>query len=350
MEFLIVAGINMLFDLHDAAANTANSARNNISSNVITLPVIATSDISRDTINQYAKSMEVIYAFMIKSIVEGANRSRFDSDIKTIYNQLPVRTALDQSWFSSFMSGLTFGLFSSNKGSTDKAVLAFAESAIQRLQFEASQGREIYAGGEAIEAIYNESRSAVPTFVSCDIPIANLGRTVTKTITVGIKCITRVFDPHEMEAFLTGANARYIVPTKEEKMSLNIMKIRASLLEKRLKANKSYVDADKEGKVMKTMMKVKGLPKPFVNILMSEEVRTRLTEKNMNLRDANTYSKLFSKFPITSLGIINTDIDVLEYSVGPQINFNRCTIEDFNSDVSKYEKELRSIIKFNKYS
>ena len=350
MELLLLAAINILFDVADAANNSANQKYNNVSSNVITLPVIATDDVSGETIKTYAKSMEVVYAYMIKMLVEGANRTRFDSDIKTIYTQLPVRTSLDASWLTRFMSTLTFGAFN-RKGAnlSSDAMIAFAESAMFSIQQSVAEGKSVLAGGESMEAIYGESRTAVPTFVACEVPVSTLGRITTKTITVGIKCTPKILSTTEMLQFLTTNSSNFLNVVNSEKALWNMNKIRAKLLESRVKSTKNTLGAD-YGKLTAMMNKVKNSPKPFVNLLMSKDVYDMAVQNKFNLINPSDYSRLFNKYPIASVGIINTDIDVLEYSMGPVPVFQKSTIEDFTSDVSKYEKELRSVIKFNKYS
>lgn len=344
MELLLLAAINILFDVADAAGNSANQKYNNVSSNVITLPVIATDDISGDTIKTYAKSMEVVYAYMIKMLVEGANRTRFDSDIKTIYSQLPIRTSLDTSWLTRFMSTLTLGAFN-RKGAnlSNDAMIAFAEGAIHAFQ------RDMVTGAESMEAIYGESRTAVPTFVACEIPVSTLGKITTKNITVGIKCVPKILAPHEMVQFLTTNSSQFLNVANSEKSAWNMNKIRVKLLENRVKTTKSSLGAD-YGKLTKMMDKVKNSPKPFVNILMSKDVYDNAKQNKFDVLTTGDYNRLFNKYPVASIGIINTDIDVLEYSLGPVPSYQKSTIEDFTSDVSKYEKELRSVIKFNKYS
>ena len=59
------------------------------------------------------------------------------------------------------------------------------------------------------------------------------------------------------------------------------------------------------------------------------------------------YSRVMTRLPLISLTIIDEDSDILYLSEGPTMSYIRHSLEDFVDTVSQYEKDLKTIIKYN---
>jgi hypothetical protein len=53
--------------------------------------------------------------------------------------------------------------------------------------------------------------------------------------------------------------------------------------------------------------------------------------------------------PIISISIIDEERDVVYLSEGPYMNYTKHDGSDFIDSISQYEKDLKTIIKYNQY-
>jgi hypothetical protein len=364
---LTVPAFNLILDLADWLVwNPMNAKNTNTTSSIIEIPIVYSSDISIDAINGYCKYQEVLHAYTIKAVVEGITRTRFDSDMKSIYRQLPVRTSMDQTFLEG-MGKFAKSLFEGkNSAKVDKYLAAFSESCrgvlrnegleseyltIESIQV-ANDSVDKILSGEAMEAIYNDSRAALPTFITANVTVNNSGKSYNKTITLGISCPAKMVSPEEMigfflenkyEAMIKGTNL-----STKEKNSWRLFQTNAI-------ATKNRMESTPEGKVLVNKMsklfgKIKTSTKPFVGILMSNFVEDYLTAKNFSIYTMNQYSKLMDKFPIDNIGVYDTNTDIVSYSVGPLPRFERRTATEIKAELSEYMKEVRNVIQYNKYN
>lgn len=352
MGYFIVPAIAMLFDIADYMYNNPVASTNTLSSSVIEIPMIVSDDIAIDAVGGYAKYMEINCAYMIKSLVEGSERTRFDSDIRSIMRQLPVRTGMDDKLLDRFGLFIKSLFGSKNRPKVDKYIAAFAEAARAELSSKGISIDTMKVSGEGMDAIYSETRLALPTYVTASVTVNNLGRTYTKNITIGISCKPKRVSPEEMAGFFL--ENRYDILVKgtqmssKEKNSWSLFKANSSFLKKRLSSDPDTKDLG--NRLSAIFKKIEGSTKPFVGILMSNYVFDLLIERKFNIFDINQYNKIVNRFPILSIGIFDMNIDAFTYSIGETANFDRKTSDEINSDISKFEKEFRNVMQFNKYN
>ena len=104
---MIVNIIGPIFNLYwDIRDTIENKKTGTIGSNIITLPCLVSEDLPLDTRNSYCKSLEVVYAAAIKSILSIRERSRFDSSARDIYRSLPMLTPYDKVKYKKDMQTL----------------------------------------------------------------------------------------------------------------------------------------------------------------------------------------------------------------------------------------------------
>lgn len=69
----------------------------------------------------------------------------------------------------------------------------------------------------------------------------------------------------------------------------------------------------------------------------------------MDLMDRATYRKLLNSMPIISISIIDEERDVVYLSEGSYMSYTKHDGSDFIDSISQYEKDLKTIIKYNQY-
>ena len=69
----------------------------------------------------------------------------------------------------------------------------------------------------------------------------------------------------------------------------------------------------------------------------------------LDLMDRATYRKLLNSMPIISISIIDEERDVVYLSEGSYMSYTKHDGSDFIDSISQYEKDLKTIIKYNQY-
>ena len=69
----------------------------------------------------------------------------------------------------------------------------------------------------------------------------------------------------------------------------------------------------------------------------------------IDLMNRETYKKIINKMPIISISIIDEERDVVYLSEGPYMSYTKHDGSDFIDSISQYEKDLKTIIKYNQY-
>ncbi|MGL5715707.1 MAG: hypothetical protein ACRCX2_21980 [Paraclostridium sp.] len=340
----------LLLDVYDMVSNKISSKSVNQKSNIVMLPLIVSDDIGMETAIEYSKCLEVYHALLIKSILEGVSRSRFDDSVKTMFLQLPFNTSYDDAKMFSTFGAKLFG----DKSATSLASV-FAESLSQKLLEEATDIRNVklVSGESGQSPIVGNTMSSVPTYISIELTVQSMGKTYIKKFMVGVQVTPRLVPSEQIAEFIGKANVsefdkKLNQPTKAEMFSWNMFRISAKKNEVELKKDK-VLPGDTKKRFFEMMNIVKKSNKPLVNLLISDRVHDRIKELGFDFKNKSDYSKLFSKFPLDSIGILNLNTDVIEFSIGNDCSYGRYMYSDFVTDVSRYEKELANLVRFNQF-
>ena len=94
------------------------------------------------------------------------------------------------------------------------------------------------------------------------------------------------------------------------------------------------------------MRKVSGIKKPFVCMLISQNVADELKDEyKIDFESMNYAKHLYNNFPILSLGVYNTNADTITASLTPGAGFVSRAASAFNSEIASYEKQLAEMMR-----
>ena len=343
---IVLLGINALFAIKDAMDNKPMP----LGSNIISLVCVVSEDLPVDVRNAYCKSIEVISATMIKSLLGLNNVNRLNSNAKDIFKKIPFHTAYDTitlnktAEYFTYLSNSIFA-FNQPQATGNKAIDAFTESYLEKLN--SSKITKI-----AFEdAILKESKGAVPTYVEVGATLFDVsGRAIEKKFTIGVEVKPKVVSNVELVQMLIKQNQKVVQNIPEARPGI-FAKIKNLFT---FGMSKTKEEAKKAGKVAvaKTLNDsinmVRGIEKPFIYILMSNITNDMLIDAKYDITSPGTIRRLYESLPIASVGIYDINTDTINVSLNRSNTFVKRTSGEFNSEISRYERELAELVSFNK--
>lgn len=330
---------NLYWDIRDTIENKKTGF---IGNNIITLPCLVSEDLPMEIRNSYCKSLEVVYAAAIKSILSIKERSRFDSSARDIFRSIPILTPYDKVKYKKDMQTLeeVSDWFFNREYSGKRAIDVFTESYIKNINKYFDDKYDL--GMEASDIVYKESRAGVPTYVEIAIVVDSLqGRAAEKRITIGVEVRPKVVSNVELVSMFV----KRLLPKPEAKdigfftRMKNIFKFNSKRPEIAKRANKSVYDM---------MNTIEGINKPFVCVLLSGTARDMLLDAGVTITNSATIQKLYAQLPIMSIGIYDTNTDTIQAALTRDSYFVTRTAGEFNSEISNYEKQLSEMVRVNK--
>lgn len=333
-SFAIPAIINSVLDAFSSAGNQAQS----IDSNTIDLTCVVSDDLPANVRNQYCESLEVIYAYMVRSILSTNTYSKKQANTRGILASIPLLTSSDK------ISMIGNTLYNTAKrgadyvGSGKSALAVFNESFDNALNEKYRiLSAEFDAGMEA-DPIVKESRASTGKWINVSLDVTSrAGKNYTKNVSIGIRVRPKVISRSDFLSFFVKRNTQPIEPDKVASFSLK--RALSSLFRKKKEIPVEVV----KGQVVldDLMRKVSGIKKPFVCILVSQNVADELQDEySIDLGSMTYAKKLYNMFPILSIGIYNTNADTITASLNPGAGFVTRSASAFNSEIASYEKQL----------
>lgn len=330
---------NLYWDIRDTIENKKTGT---IGSNIITLPCLVSEDLPLDTRNSYCKSLEVVYAAAIKSILSIRERSRFDSSARDIYRSLPMLTPYDKVKYKKDMQTLVevSDWFFSRDYTGRRAIDVFTESYIRNVNNYFN--KEYDLGMEANEMVYRESRAGVPTYVEIIVVVDALsGKPIEKKITVGVEVRPKVVSNVELVSMFV----KRLLPKTDAKDVGFFTRMKNIF---RFNSKRPEVSKDAPKSLYDMMNQIEGINKPFVCVLLSGTARDMLFDAGVTITNSATIQKLYDQLPIMSIGIYDTNTDTIQAALTRDSYFVTRTAGEFNSEISNYEKQLSEMVRVNK--
>lgn len=348
IDGIFVFILNTICDIRDLIETGKEQPLNG---NIITLQCVCTDDLPIDVRNSYCQSLEIIYAMIIRSMLNIQDRSRFNSTPTAILSSLPMLTPHDKVKFDESVQGFVSVRDSLLNGSDvsggQKALTAFTENLDANLNKMLSAKAEI---AYESDIILKDATSAAPTFVEITVNVSQFGgRVVEKKFTIGVQVRPKVVSTQEMMQFILKRNASVGDTDGATRTFWQRMKNKFTFNYKRVKNTAKTGKISGERTLNEIMESVKGIKKPFVCLLMSNLCRDGLKDLNVDLvRNTRLTQKLYETLPIMSISIYDANTDTVTYSLTKDSYFMTRTAAEFNSEVSQYEKQLAELVRVNR--
>lgn len=347
IDGIFVFILNTIFDIRDLIETGKEQP---INGNIITLQCVCTDDLPIDVRNSYCESLEIIYAMIIRGMLNIQDRSRFNSTPTSILTSLPMLTPHDKVKFSEKLNGFVSvkdSILSGQRYGGQKALTAFTENLDAKLNELVSAKAEI---SYESDIILKDATSAAPTFVEVTINVSQFGgRVVEKKFTIGVQVRPKVVSTQEMMQFILKRNNAVADTDGATRTVWQRMKNKFMFNHKRVKNTVKSGEIAGEKTLNEMMESVKGIKKPFVCLLMSNLCRDGLRDLNVDLvKNTKLTQKLYETLPIMSISIYDANTDTITYSLTKDSYFMTRTAAEFNSEVSQYEKQLAELVRVNR--
>ena len=345
------------------------------SSFVIKQPMVVSSSMSKELAGKYSKALEVKYLLETKSIIEatvaksdgGTVVSRAKDTVKFL---TPANLKFkDASLYDNDKINYNevIGVFSENKNplsntSSDALYLRPSlYSVLDRnpLSYEMinTMDKYIYPSGEAGEFIQH-GRDALPSYIEVTIEYIAPKNIVnfnvdnrTRTTTIGLQILPRSLSNVDIVDTIADMDAKRFKSIKVTPDEKNFIRKMRNLLKFWKKKG-----TDKELKVLKSnsfadiVSKVEHVQTPMFHLVITMDDYVNLKHNhNIDIRNSSTYRKIMKVLPLISISIVDEDTNNVNLSEGPVMNWFEQDIDEYIDSISQYEKDLKTIIKYNQY-
>lgn len=340
---------NILFTFWDMLNNPKGAMP--LGSNVITLICVVSDDLPIDVRNMYCKSLEVINAMTVRSLIMSSIEGRLTASTPNLYRKLPFMTSFDAVEFDKAKKAYkTIGdsVFS-RKFNGSQVIDNFAEAFIENLDkhFKFKVSME--------EAVMRESATgSVPTYVEAEVTILldNGAKAHTKKYMMGVQVIPKVVPANEIAQMFIKQNNRIIQAAQEASRSWwdKLKSVFTFKSKEAIKAASSEGNKVAAKVLNDNMNAVAAIKKPFVNILMSNNVAEMLQDVNFDITSRSNVSKMYNNLPLMSIGVYDINTDTITASMNRSPIFTKRTASEFNSEASKLQKDLAELLRIKKLS
>lgn len=351
---LTIAGITAVATslVVPAISNVINYFDNTFSGvqdTVVTIPVVVSDDIPKGIRDDYCGCLEVLYGMIIKSTLDGRTRNG-SGDVQRIMKTLPFLTSNDKVKVSksiAALSDVTGRIIKEKEGmmstTGSNAVSVFLES-IQEYygDYLATPGME----GDN-EVFIKTGRSGLPTFITVECLVKNGNKLEKKKMQIGIRCIAKTITKEETVAFFV----KHKNSVAEVKTANTLwQKVKNVVTLSFLRNKNSQSDASPAVvKTLESMLNaVKSIDKPFVAMLLSDEIRELLNDNGLNILNPSYVKTLYAKYPLLSISFFDANSDTFLVSLLQDSVFTRRSVSELNSERDKYEKVIGDMVRANR--
>ena len=334
-------------------------------------PLVASNQISNEFISKYAKAIEVKSLIEAKALIEssiatadgGSVVSRATrNNMLTPANITPKNIELFKKApinYDELMATFSEAKPYLNKLNTDSLFLIPSLSSVVRRHAESfrviTDIKVPQASGES-GSFLSTGRNAHPTYLDIEVmykdpsDLTKLGGgTNTKKSTLGFHVIPRTLKSTEILTTLKemGDFEDMKVLNGERESQKKLSNVIKFWKKKGTGKEKAVLSSNSFSAIIE---KIENVKNPLFHLVISYGEYMDLKENGkMDLMDRATYRKLLNSMPIISISIIDEERDVVYLSEGPYMNYAKHDGSDFIDSISQYEKDLKTIIKYNQY-
>lgn len=336
-------------------------------------PMVVSDNISSDTASKYSKAIEVKQLAELKGLIESTvarqdggsviSRAMRGSKLLSPMN-VEFKDGVQQASDGGVSYDEIISAFSESGRPFFKPIAPIYSTALNSFTYTAVRESENYSlinnldclvsKGESGEFI-DLKRNALPSYMEVNIdytfaesPIDLKQKKQTRKTTMGLQILPRKIASSDILKTLDELNMKYfdsIVVTKDERNFIKKAKNMLTFWKK--KGTKNEIKALKSNSFSDIVNKISNVKSPLFHLVISYPDYMELKNLGTDLMDRTDYSRVMTRLPLISLTIIDEDSDILYLSEGPTMSYIRHSLEDFVDTVSQYEKDLKTIIKYN---
>lgn len=341
--------VNSMFDISDSMRSKHVG---DLNSNVIELACACTDDLPTELTSEYCKSLEVVYATLVRSILQSTIRNRGNSSPKDLFKSIPILTNFDLVEHNEELNAIgsaADSLFGGGKKySGGTAVNAFLESVREEMS-----KQEISEYGLEADVFLKETRGGVPTFIDVTVTITVPGgKALEKTIPIGISVRPKYVSPQEMIGFFIKQNNKLNEMSNAAKIKAKRFSFKSLFTKNRIVQNKiegGILDNSSKRVLANLLESTKRIDKPFVCLLLSSYTRDLLTDAGVDVSKPALLKNIYNTLPVMSVGIYDMSLDMIYYSLSRgQTTLIKATASSFNTDISQLQKNLAEGLRVSK--
>lgn len=336
-------------------------------------PMVVSDNISSDTASKYSKAIEVKQLAELKGLIESTvarqdggsvvSRAMRGSKLLSPMN-VEFKDGVQQASDSGVSYDEIIAAFSESGKPFFKPIAPIYSTALNSFTHTALRESENYAlinrldtqvsKGESGEFI-DLKRNALPSYMEVNIdytfnesPISLNTKKQTRKTTMGLQILPRKISSSDILKTLDELNMKYfdsIVVTKDERNFIKKAKNMLTFWKK--KGTKNEIKALKSNSFSDIVNKISNVKSPLFHLVLSYPDYVELKNLGTDLMNRTDYARVMTRLPLISLTIIDEDSDILYLSEGPTMSYIRHSLDDFVDTVSQYEKDLKTIIKYN---
>lgn len=336
-------------------------------------PMVVSDNISSDTASKYSKAIEVKQLAELKGLIESTvarqdggsvvSRAMRGSKLLSPMN-VEFKDGVQQASDSGVSYDEIIAAFSESGRPFFKPIAPIYSTALNSFTHTALRESENYvlinrldtqvSKGESGEFI-DLKRNALPSYMEVNIdytfnesPISLNTKKQTRKTTMGLQILPRKISSSDILKTLDELNMKYfdsIVVTKDERNFIKKAKNMLTFWKK--KGTKNEIKALKSNSFSDIVNKISNVKSPLFHLVLSYPDYVELKNLGTDLMNRTDYARVMTRLPLISLTIIDEDSDILYLSEGPTMSYIRHSLDDFVDTVSQYEKDLKTIIKYN---
>ncbi len=322
-------------------------------------PLIASDDLSKDIIGTYSKYMETDTAIKIRQILSSSVAALDGGSL-----QHRSKNVLKDK-FTPMNQEMRRGKNNVSKDNYDKVMSAFSASAdlldmygcvLRRNPLEGGFIHRIQSmvnRGEAGEFV-NDNRHSPTSTIDVEVmyrSIKNLtefgNNTNTKKASVTVDVVGRKLPYDDVVKTFIELNRNYFDKIKVTAQEVNTEKIAKNAIKliksKGTNTEKKLLSSNKFSDIIN---KIENVKTPLFHVMISVQAYMELKENGVDLKDDATYNKIMKRLPIISIAIVDEDTEIVTVSSGIHKNYVDIDFKRLEGEISRYEKELQSMIKF----
>ena len=334
-------------------------------------PLVASDQISAEFVSKYAKAIEVKSLIEAKALIEssiatadgGSVVSRASrNNMLTPANITPKNIELFKKApinYDELMAVFSEAKPFIKKLNTDSLFLVPSLSSVVRRHAESfkviTDIKVPEASGEA-GSFLATGRNAHPTYLDIEVSYKDPsdltklgGGTNTKKSTLGFHVIPRTLKSTEILTTLKemGDFEDMKVLNGERESQKKLSNVIKFWKKKGTNNEKAVLSSNSFSAIIE---KIENVKNPLFHLMLSYGEYMDLKDNGkIDLMNRETYKKIINKMPIISISIIDEERDVVYLSEGPYMSYTKHDGSDFIDSISQYEKDLKTIIKYNQY-
>lgn len=340
-------------------------------------PMVVSSTMSKELAGKYSKALEIKYLLETKAVLE-ATAAKADGGIVTsrtstsgVVKYLTPNNIKfkDAKLYDNKQLDYNeiIGVFSENKNplgrtSTDVTFLLPSIRAIterNEMEYDLLNSISSYMipSGEAGDFI-NHGRDALPSYIEVSIEYV-ASKNVTnfnvenkiRSSMIGVQILPRSINNIDIVDTIAEMDGSRFKSIKVDKDERNFIKKMRNLVKfwKR-KGTKDELKVLKSNSFADIVSKIENVSTPLFHLVITMDEYVMLKNQHkIDIMNASTYNQMMRSLPLISISIVDEDTNKVYFSEGPVMNFYHHDIDAYIDSLSQYEKDLKTIIKYNQY-